>query len=82
MGRLTKNRGLGNDCVVALAADNPGLAPDPDVARAVCDRHRGVGSDGILEPVTPPAATRSMAGLPIHNPDGSQAEKSSNGLPI
>ncbi len=47
---------------------------------ALCDRNRGVGSDGILEP-TPPTLGADF-GVRIWNPDGSTAEKSGNGLRI
>ena len=45
----------------------------------ICDRHRGAGADGVLEPVANEAGDY---GLRIWNPDGSQAEKSGNGLRI
>src|SRR5262249_32805778 len=45
----------------------------------LCDRHRGIGSDGILA-LAP--ATQADAGLRIWNPDGSTAEKSGNGVRI
>jgi diaminopimelate epimerase len=51
----------------------------PDRIREVCDRHRGVGSDGIL---TLERSRRADVGLRIFNPDGSEAEKSGNGLRI
>ncbi|MDH4873407.1 diaminopimelate epimerase [Pseudomonas sp. BN515] len=44
-----------------------------------CDRHRGLGSDGILVPVLAPA---EMPAVLIYNTDGSLAEKSGNGLRI
>src|SRR5439155_845638 len=47
--------------------------------RRICDRNRGVGSDGILLLV--PSAKADF-GLRIFNPDGSEAEKSGNGLRI
>ena len=47
--------------------------------RKVCDRHRGLGSDGILEPRL---SQRADVGVCIWNPDGSVAEKSGNGLRI
>jgi diaminopimelate epimerase len=52
----------------------------PPLVRALCDRHRGVGGDGVLEPVAPREGAEF--GLRIHNPDGSEAEKSGNGLRI
>ena len=79
MLRLTKHHGLGNDFLVALAEHNPGLAPDPVVARALCDRHLGVGADGLLHAMAPdrPGADARMVLL---NADGSEAEISGNGI--
>jgi len=51
----------------------------PEAVRLICDRHRGVGSDGILL-VSP--ADGADFGLRIFNPDGSEAEKSGNGVRI
>ena len=51
----------------------------PELVVRVCHRHTGAGSDGILELVESEVAD---FGLLIHNPDGSQAEKSGNGLRI
>src|SRR5262249_60482057 len=45
----------------------------------LCDRHRGVAGDGVLALV--PSAHADV-GLRIYNPDGSEAEKSGNGLRI
>lgn len=50
------------------------------MVRAFCDRHRGLGSDGLLVPVQAPAGCDY--GVRIYNPDGSEAEKSGNGLRI
>src|SRR5262249_41484125 len=75
---FTKGHALGNDYVVVeLAALS--FALTPDAVRRLCDRHRGVGSDGVLAMV--PSA-RAEAGVRIFNPDGSEAEKSGNGLRI
>lgn len=73
-----KGHGLGNDY---LAVDPAALsfALTPDNIRAICDRHRGVGSDGILA-LAP--SQKADFGLRIYNPDGSEAEKSGNGLRI
>jgi diaminopimelate epimerase len=76
--RFWRAHGLGNDYLVLTEPH----ALTPARVRAVCDRHRGVGSDGILEPVAPPSHADAHAGLRIHNPDGSEAEKSGNGLRI
>ncbi len=80
--RFHKYHALGNDYLVLDPRDYPGWAPAPDVAqiRAICHRNFGVGSDGILWGPLPSAT--SEHGLRIFNPDGSEAEKSGNGLRI
>ena len=76
---LFKAHGLGNDYLV-LETSEP---LDAALVRALCDRHRGLGGDGILEPVVlPPSEEGPRYGLVIWNPDGSRAEKSGNGLRI
>lgn len=78
MVRVTKGHGLGNDYLVLEEAelDFPLTAA---AIRWLCDRHWGVGSDGILLRT---ASRVADAGLRIFNPDGSEAEKSGNGLRI
>src|ERR1700681_4401254 len=71
---LTKSHGLGNDYLVADPADLP-FEVTPERVRLLCDRHVGVGSDGLLVRV-------GTLGVQIFNPDGSEAEKSGNGLRI
>jgi len=78
MLRLTKHHGLGNDFLVALATDNPDLAPDPDRARLLCDRHRGVGADGLI--LGFPDADGADLRMVLLNADGSEAEISGNGI--
>jgi diaminopimelate epimerase len=73
--RLYRAHGLGNDYLVL----EQGPALSPKLVRAVCDRHKGIGADGILEPSD---AGEADYGLRIWNPDGSLAEKSGNGLRI
>jgi diaminopimelate epimerase len=75
--RFAKYEALGNDYVVVERAAW-GDPIDPARVRAVCDRHRGIGSDGILL-VDSYGATHRVR---IINPDGSEAEKSGNGLRI
>jgi diaminopimelate epimerase len=75
---FVKGHGLGNDYIVINQAHLK--APLSTAAiRRICDRNWGVGSDGILLLVPP---TRADFGLRIFNPDGSEAEKSGNGLRI
>ncbi len=75
---FVKSHALGNDYIVV----DPGALSfplAPQAIRMICDRHRGVGSDGILAHVP---SDRADFGLRIYNPDGSEAEKSGNGLRI
>lgn len=74
-----KYHGLGNDYLVI----DPTVAPldlTPERIRFLCDRHVGVGSDGILYGPTIDVSGRHR--VRIFNPDGSEAEKSGNGLRI
>ena len=75
--KFHKYQALGNDYLVLELARSD--APAPALMRALCDRHYGIGSDGVLVP-GPTSATNFS--LRIFNPDGSEAEKSGNGLRI
>jgi diaminopimelate epimerase len=75
---FAKGHGLGNDYIVIDEADLP-RPLSTDAIVKICDRNWGVGSDGILLLV---ATSRADFGLRIFNPDGSEAEKSGNGLRI
>jgi diaminopimelate epimerase len=80
MADFFKYHGLGNDYLVIDPA-RCAFDPTPEAVRLVCDRHYGAGSDGILlGPLAVPGSTDT--GLRIFNPDGSEAEKSGNGLRI
>jgi diaminopimelate epimerase len=73
-----KYHGLGNDyLVVDPNVRDVGLTPD--VIRLICDRNFGIGSDGILYG---PLDIGDIPRVRIFNPDGSEAEKSGNGLRI
>ena len=81
---FTKVEGLGNDFVVvdlrAGAGAANGVTPsiqDPSVVRAVCDRHFGVGADGVLA-ILP--GVSGDARMRVLNADGSEAEMCGNGL--
>ena len=75
---FAKGHGLGNDYIVMEEAKLPAALTERAIVR-VCDRNWGVGSDGILLLVP---TRRADFGLRIFNPDGSEAEKSGNGLRI
>src|SRR5258708_3291222 len=75
--RFSKYHGLGNDYLVI---DEMALMQSPERIRLICDRNFGIGSDGIL--FGPLPSKLALAGLRIFNPDGSEAEKSGNGIRI
>jgi diaminopimelate epimerase len=71
---LTKYQALGNDYLMLdLPADLDAVIP---LLPRLCDRHLGMGSDGLL------AFDPTDFSVRIFNPDGSEAEKSGNGLRI
>lgn len=76
--RLEKWHALGNDYLLVEQERLP-LPLAPAVVRMLCDRHEGVGSDGIvlIEASQEPGI---VARLRIFNPDGSEAELSGNGV--
>ena len=78
VAHYVKSHGLGNDYIVIDPTEVP-FAVTAEAVRLICDRHRGVGSDGIL--LVAPAADADF-GVRIFNPDGTEAEKSGNGLRI
>ncbi len=76
---LQKYHGLGNDYIVVQESDLHESLTRSQIQR-ICDRHYGFGSDGILLDCSTSAKGRFV--LRIFNPDGSEAEKSGNGLCI
>ena len=76
---FTKYHALGNDYLVIDPKDLPSPLTTEQI-KIICHRNFGVGSDGIL--VGPLPAENAKCALRIYNPDGSEAEKSGNGLRI
>lgn len=75
--RFLKLHGLGNDFLISL--DSSGSEPiGADLVRRVCDRHRGIGADGLIHAV--PASAGAVAKMTLYNADGQRAEISGNGL--
>jgi diaminopimelate epimerase len=77
--KFHKYQALGNDYLVFEPSDL-GQAPASAHVRRICDRHYGVGSDGIL--LGPLETAEADFGLRLFNPDGGEFEKSGNGLRI
>lgn len=75
----SKYHALGNDYLVLDPKDASEL-PSEDAIVRICHRNFGLGSDGIL--YGPLQTDKADFGLRIMNPDGSEAEKSGNGLRI
>lgn len=74
-----KYHALGNDYIVLNPAD-VGSDLNPAQIRLICHRNYGIGSDGIL--LGPLESSECDFSVRIFNPDGSEAEKSGNGLRI
>jgi diaminopimelate epimerase len=77
--KFFKYHALGNDYIVIDPALLDAELTEPQI-RLICHRNYGIGSDGIL--LGPLASATCDFGLRIFNPDGSEAEKSGNGLRI
>lgn len=73
--RFEKYNGQGNDFVV-MDAESP-LQVTPEEAISLCDRHFGIGADGVL--LVSPAA-EGFAQMTVLNADGSRPEMCGNGL--
>jgi diaminopimelate epimerase len=87
--KLIKSHAFGNDFLLVDAGELPASADIAALARTVCDRHRGVGADGLLiftvsaNPRTREPANREPAdrvSMRLLNADGSPSEISGNGL--
>jgi len=77
--KFSKYHALGNDYIVLNPEDFEGQLT-PSQIKVICHRNYGVGSDGIL--LGPLETSKCDFALRIFNPDGSEAEKSGNGLRI
>jgi len=77
--KFYKYHALGNDYLVINPQDLS-LPLTTEQIKIICHRNFGIGSDGIL--LGPLASEKAQFRLRIFNPDGSEAEKSGNGLRI
>ena len=86
MVQIRKYHGLGNDFLVLLDVDGHRWAESgvdgkaAALARAACDRHRGIGADGLLIVSDGPPDGSADVTMRLHNADGSIAEMSGNGI--
>ncbi|HEX5418155.1 MAG TPA: diaminopimelate epimerase [Chloroflexota bacterium] len=78
--KFFKMQGTGNDFAL-IDVRQEGERDWPAVARQICDRHFGVGADGILlvkDPTSPTVAADYR--MVMYNPDGTEAEMCGNGI--
>src|SRR5262245_65412874 len=75
MSKFVKGHAYGNDFLYVLSRDTTGVRLDR-FAQEICDRHTGVGADGLI--VYQP--TPGGASMRLFNADGSRAEVSGNGV--
>jgi len=74
---FTKAHGASNDFLLTWEEDAP-AGDRAAFARAICDRHTGVGADGWML-VSPPVDAHAEGSIQLYNSDGSAAEISGNG---
>ncbi|MPZ15678.1 MAG: diaminopimelate epimerase [Chloroflexi bacterium] len=82
--QFVKMHGAGNDFILVdlLGEQSPGIGPGEDaawsaLARSMCDRHFGIGSDGLL--LVAPSDTADVR-MRMFNPDGSESASCGNGI--
>ena len=74
---FTKAHGAKNDFLITWDADAP-VDQRPETARAICNRHTGIGADGWMV-VSPASDAEAEGSIQLYNSDGSMAEISGNG---
>jgi diaminopimelate epimerase len=75
--KFSKLQATGNDFILVDILTDPGEGDWGELARAMCDRHFGIGADGLILVQDSTIADLKMR---ILNSDGSEAEVSGNGL--
>jgi diaminopimelate epimerase len=74
--KIIKTHAFGNDFLLVEESELAGIADRPALARALCDRHRGAGADGLIAYAGGPRGAR----MALLNADGSYSELSGNGV--
>jgi len=77
--KFAKVHSLGNDFIVIGPEESAGIVDIPGLAKRLCDRHVGVGADGLLL-ISIEDRERGRVNFRIFNADGSEPEISGNGL--
>ena len=83
--RVIKAHAYGNDFLLMEASELPPGVDRPELARRICDRHRGIGADGLMifsveEPARDARTAEPRAKMRLLNADGSRSEVSGNGV--
>lgn len=73
---LAKAHAYGNDFLIVRASELADFPDLPAVVRKLCDRHRGIGADGVMVIEDTPAGADTR----LFNADGSSSELSGNGV--
>jgi diaminopimelate epimerase len=76
--QLSKLHATGNDFLVRVSLDAPSAALGTATAVALCDRHRGIGADGLI--TLGAGAGGAHCSMTLQNADGDVAEMSGNGV--
>lgn len=76
--RVTKAHAYGNDFLLMAESELPAGIDRPDLARRMCDRHRGIGADGLM--IYSLSDGQPRAAMRLLNADGSRSEVSGNGV--
>lgn len=79
MPEFMKYQALGNDYLL-LDPGRVDIDLTPDTIRLLCDRHFGIGADGVLHGPIGPVEPGRPIDLRIFNPDGGECERSGNGI--
>lgn len=74
--KVVKAHAYGNDFLLVQEQDVPASADRPQLARQLCERHRGIGGDGLITYADGPRGAR----MQLLNADGSFSEVSGNGI--
>ena len=75
---FTKYQGLGNDFILIDNRSSSEPAITPDRAIKLCDRHFGIGADGVIFAL--PGENGTDYTMRIFNSDGSEPEMCGNGI--
>ena len=76
---FSKYQGLGNDFILIDDRDKKDPSLTPEASEKLCDRHFGVGGDGVIFALQPPDADHDFT-MRIYNSDGSEPEMCGNGI--